>query len=413
MISPVESWTAQATGLGQGLAADPLLAWQLERARKSLLYAKDNSRFYGERLKGVDVESIDSISDLAGIPFTTARDISENPAGFLCLSPNAVARITTLLSSGSTGNPKRIFFSENDLRRTVDFFACGMSTLVKPGHHAVILMSTPKPNGIGDLLKRGLSRIGVSSCICGNVRDTSAALGAAARADCLVGVPAELNYLCLTDSSIRPKSVLLSADYVPESIVHNIESTWHTHVYTHYGMTETGFGGGVQCCAKEGYHMRHAELLIEIIDPLTDSVLPPGELGEVVFTTLQNEAMPLIRYRTGDVARINVGSCPCGGRLPRLGKVLGRVSNLPQYTAVRTVNVHDLDEVFFSIPGVKNYEVKMGRNNHLAIRVDAVPTLDKSLLNGVVKTATGEGVPFCIEFDTVPPFLGGAKRRVF
>jgi phenylacetate-coenzyme A ligase PaaK-like adenylate-forming protein len=89
-------------------------------------------------------------------------------------------------------------------------------------------------------------------------------------------------------------------------------------------MTEMGYGGAVACEARDGYHLREADLFVEVVDPETGRGVPDGVSGEVVFTTLAVSAMPLIRYRTGDLAHFLPEPCPCGSRLRRLGKIAGR-----------------------------------------------------------------------------------------
>jgi phenylacetate-coenzyme A ligase PaaK-like adenylate-forming protein len=89
-------------------------------------------------------------------------------------------------------------------------------------------------------------------------------------------------------------------------------------------MTEMGLGGAMACEERVGYHPREADLIFEIIDPQTGGPLPEGEVGEVVFTTLTRAAMPLIRYRTGDLSRWIPGNCPCGSVLKRLDRIADR-----------------------------------------------------------------------------------------
>ena len=89
-------------------------------------------------------------------------------------------------------------------------------------------------------------------------------------------------------------------------------------------MTETGYGGGVECAAHSGLHLREADLLLEVADPATGEAVPPGETGEILITTLGERALPLLRYRTGDAARMLPGPCACGSPLRRLGPVAGR-----------------------------------------------------------------------------------------
>jgi phenylacetate-coenzyme A ligase PaaK-like adenylate-forming protein len=124
-------------------------------------------------------------------------------------------------------------------------------------------------------------------------------------------------------------------------------------------MTEMGYGGGVECDAHDGYHLREADLFMEIVDPTTGRVLPDGVSGEVVVTTLTRRAMPLIRYRTGDQARLLPDYCPCGSTLRRLGKVQGRLTNGAALGPLTWLKMAALDEALFAIPEVLNYQAEL------------------------------------------------------
>ena len=123
---------------------------------------------------------------------------------------------------------------------------------------------------------------------------------------------------------LRLKSVLLSADCAARSLVRTIEASWRCRVFDHYGMTEMGLGGGIDCRARAGYHLRENDLYFEVVDPATGRPVPEGESGEVVFTTLNRLGMPLIRYRTGDISRFLPEPCSCGSGLRRLDYIGGR-----------------------------------------------------------------------------------------
>jgi phenylacetate-CoA ligase len=410
MISPIPPWTARRTGLGSRLSSETLEEWQLERLRQVIQYAGGKSRFYRRHLAHVDPAAITHRDDLTEIPFTFPKDIVEQGSGMVCISAGEISRITTLFTSGSQGPPKRICFTRNDLDRTVDFFAHGMSTMVTPKDRVMICMSSGTPDSIGDLLHKGLSRIRVSSRIYGNIRDADHAAGQAGQFDCLVGLPAEMLYLARTAPGLRPATVLLSADYVPDSIIQVLESTWQCRVFTHYGMTETGYGGGVQCGARQAYHLRDADLLVEIVDPDTGSPLPLAQTGEVVLTTLQNEAMPLIRYRTGDLARIITDPCPCGASLHRLDKVSGRLSNAVRMDGQHCLNLAQLDEILYAIPGLRGYRaaVHPPRQVHLTLDMggkEAFPDLSKQ-----VKQTLSIPVEVTTRYTSLPPCTPNGKR---
>ncbi|EMS77961.1 DVU_1553 family AMP-dependent CoA ligase [Desulfotignum phosphitoxidans] len=410
MISPIPSWTAQRTSLGARLSPDTLEKWQLARFRQVLRYARKKSRFYRDHLAHVDPGAVTRREDLTGIPFTVPKDIVEQGTRMVCISAGEISRITTLLTSGSQGPPKRICFTRNDLDRTIDFFACGMSTLVTPKDRVMICMSSGTPDSIGDLLQQGLALIGVSSLIYGNIRDPDQAAGRAGEFDCLVGLPAEMLYLARTAPGLRPATVLLSADYVPDSIIQVLESTWQCRVFTHYGMTETGYGGGVQCGARQAYHLRDADLMVEIVDPDTGTPLPPERTGEVVLTTLQNEAMPLIRYRTGDLAKMAAGPCPCGSSLHRLDKVSGRLSNSVRLDGQHCLNLAQLDEALYAVPGLRGYRaaVHPPRQVHLILDMggkEALPELPEEL-----KQTLSIPVEITIRYTSLPPCTPNGKR---
>jgi phenylacetate-coenzyme A ligase PaaK-like adenylate-forming protein len=363
----LEAWTARRTGLGEALDSASLALWQGARLRETLAWAR-RSRHYRERLAGVDPSSIRTPADLAALPFTWPGEVAEDPAAFLCVSGRDVARVATLPTSGRTGARKRIFFSERDLEGTVAFLAMGMGTLVDPGRATLILLPEGGPHSIARLLAEALARLGVPARLRGE-GGAREALEAARDAGCLVGSPAEVLYLARLDPSLRPASVLLSGEHAPSGLVRAVEEAWRTRVHTHYGLTEGGYGCAVQCACREGHHLRDADLVFEIVDPESGVPLEPGARGEIVLTTLGREAMPLVRYRTGDVSCLLTDPCGCGGVLPRLGFVEGR-----QAPRTAGLSLDRLDEVLFPLTGLRGFEAALGREDGeplLDLRLDA------------------------------------------
>jgi phenylacetate-CoA ligase len=180
-------------------------------------------------------------------------------------------------------------------------------------------------------------------------------------------------------------------------------------------MTEMGLGGGVDCAAGRGYHLREADLYFEIIDPDTGAVQPDGEYGEVVFTTLTRRGMPLIRYRTGDVSRFIPSQCPCGTLLKSLERITHRLSGrIPIGT--RYMTMADLDEAFFAIEGVLNFTATMLHDTdcdclHLEVKI----VEDRRALP-IIQSITA-AVPYAQYFslrvstvDAIPPSM--AKRTI-
>ncbi|HKI49436.1 MAG TPA: AMP-binding protein [Desulfobacteria bacterium] len=380
-ITPLESWIASKIGLNDGrdLTMETLARYQLQKINATIRYASRNSPFYKELLSGDSSGSLSSLRDLSRLPFTSAEDIRCDPYQFLCVSQDRVSRVVTLRTSGTTQSPKRIFFTDSDLELTIDFFHHGMSTLVRPGQRVLILMPGELPGSVGDLLTKGLARMSVLGFVHGPIEDNSEVVNEILhkKIDCLVGIPAQVMSLARsiegsTIGSERIKSVLLSADYVPKPVIRELERIWECKVFQHYGMTETGLGGGVECEAFSGYHLREADLYYEIIDPVYGRPVSDGKTGEVVFTTLTREAMPLIRYRTGDLASLIPAPCPCDSILKRMSPVRGRVSGVVSLVGTQGISMSDLDEAIFAVSGVMSYQAEIcalkGRD-HLKISV--------------------------------------------
>ena len=115
-------------------------------------------------------------------------------------------------------------------------------------------------------------------------------------------------------------------------------------MFTHYGMTETGFGGGVECDALDGYHLREGDIFFEVVDHETGQPCPEGAIGEVVITTLTRQGMPLIRYMTGDISRILSQPCPCGSVLKRMDRVRGRWDGAVHLGSDIILTLSDMDD---------------------------------------------------------------------
>ena len=369
-ITPLEQWTRARMGLthGQTFTNDQLAAFQLNSLNQTIARAAQDSPFYRNKWRDRCIPHLERLNDIGVLPFTTAEDIQQAPMEFLAVSQSEVARVVTLRTSGTTGAPKRIFFSDDDLWRTIAFFQFGMATLVRPGQRVLILLPGDLPDSVGDLLRKALARMDVQAVVHGLVQAPQLAIKAILdyRIDCVVGVPVQVLALvrhpaCRAVPAGQVQSVLLSTDYVPTAIVQAIQAAWHCEVFQHYGMTEMGYGAAVSCAAHEGYHLREAELLFEIIDPQTLLPVQKGQMGEVVFTTLSHRAMPLIRYRTGDLAAWIDAPCLCGSVLRRMGWVQGRREALVVLKRNIRLNLADLDEVMFALSNVVDFQLTLQR----------------------------------------------------
>lgn len=279
---------------------------RLRLLNSQISYARANSRAYATRLK--NVPALYSFSELSSVPMLKEEDIRKEGTGLVCVSGAAVRRIVSARTSGTDGPVKRIFFTENDLERTKAFFEAGMGWMCRSGDRVAILLPNASPDGLSDLLAKALTRIG-SKPVQYPVYQKDAEVAAGIiqqQPDVIVGYPWYVRFLSILYPQLRPKVVLLSADYVPTALKECINRAWGAKVLTHYGLTETGYGCAVEHPEGNGMYLRKQDLFAEIIDPKDEQVLQPGEKGELVLTTLRREAMPLIRYRTGDLAEMNL-----------------------------------------------------------------------------------------------------------
>lgn len=363
MITPLERWIAGRIGVSPtGLTRKQIQSHQLARLRQTVQWARERSPFYRRHLEGFTERDLGRLEDLPLFPMTTPAHIQADPRRFLCVSQSDVTRVVTLETSGTTGNPKRIWFTIEDQEATIDFFHHGMSTLAGPGDRVLILLPGERPGSVGDLLMKGLARLGAVGLAHGfvmNPRDTLMVMRQE-KPQILVGVPVQVLGLARhSGGDWAPRSVLLSTDHAPESLTRELERIWGCEVFTHYGMTEMGFGGGLECRAHCGYHLREADLLVEVVDPDSGQLVPDGTPGEVIFTTLGREGMPLIRYRTGDLSRFLVESCPCGTVLQTLESVSTRLDGRMVLKNGAVLTMADLDEVLFDIDGLLDFNATL------------------------------------------------------
>jgi phenylacetate-CoA ligase len=403
---------------------------QLDMLNSTLERAFANSAFYRGHLPK---HHLDSLEELQEFPFMSEQDLAGSGKSMLAIPAHKVARVVTLATSGTQGSPKRIAFTHDDLDRTVMFFTSGLQCIARPGETTAVLFPCDTPDGLGDLICRALENIramalpygtpsrlasaaralekGGATSIVGstqetmalakwcNVRDRSSAIGQPGRSE-------------LPDLGLRRlgiKRVLLSSDNICCSAVEAIENSWGCEVFEHYGMTEVGYGCAVDCHAHNGMHIREGNILVEIVDPETLRPVPDGELGEVVVTTLSNEAMPLIRYRTGDISRIIPGTCRCGGTLKRLDRVRGHALSENPWD---WKTASELDERMFRLPGVVDYRATLLDAKTAKIHVVTLLSLKEESVRVVAEEVLGVAVEIDAEIvdDIESPLVGKRPR---
>ena len=291
---------------------------QLEMLNMQLRRAVQTSRFYRNY-----PDHMDRLEQLQELPFTDEATL-RNDFASLCLSSGR--DIIRLRTSGTTGNPKRMAYSQYDCERTRSYFEEGLKELVKPGDVVFSAFPNTDENSLGGLLSAAVSTIGAEiCCIKGqeSYRELEE-LTAASGSTVYIGPPILLlSLLRLAGGQSSFHRALISGDVCPPSVRADCERILGTQVFAHYGLRESGLGGAMECQAHEGMHIRENDLIFEVVGPEGER-LPNGTWGELVLTSVGMEAMPLFRYRTGDRGRILAGRCPCGSNVRRL-EISGRL----------------------------------------------------------------------------------------
>ena len=341
----LDNWIEKIEALPE-LNRQGLESLQLKRLNETLARVKARGGFYRDY-----PESLESLSQLRNLPFTTAQDLSAHPGKFLLTSQSEVSRVISGATSGTTGPAKRVFYTETDTEHTVGFFAAGISEMLGAGEKCFIAFPFTGPFGLGDLITKAVERLGGLPIRAGFGQTFGEMLELIkeTQPETFIGFPVTLLSLARMFGDNFPfKRALVSGDACPKGVMAELEKVLGSKLYPHYGSRECGLGGAVTCPAHAGMHLRENHIIPEIIDE-QGNVLPDGQYGELVITTIGSDAMPLIRYRTGDYTRI-LPACKCGGVTKCIDTVSRREGK---------ISIGELDSLLFPIPGLVDYRVSL------------------------------------------------------
>ena len=320
------------------MSRSELEALQLERLQKTVNHCM-NSPFYQNKFKelGITPDDIKTLDDVRKLPFTTKEDLRENyPFGICCVPMKDCVRLHS--SSGTTGNPTVVLHSQKDLDEWANAVArCLWMVGSRPEdvfqNSAGYGMFTA---GLG--FQYGAEKVGMLTvpAAAGNttrqikfIKDfgTSVLHAIPSYASRIYEVMKEEGCDPRKDTKLRV--LCIGAEPHSEEQRKRIEDNLGVKAYNSYGISEMmGPGVAFECQEQNGLHIWEDYFIVEIIDPVTLEPLPDGELGELVLTTINREAMPLLRYRTRDLTRILPGDCPCGRHHKRLARLQGRSDDM-------------------------------------------------------------------------------------
>jgi phenylacetate-CoA ligase len=364
---------------------------QLKRLKQTVGLAYKNIPFYKEQFSKLNLKpnDITSLKDVPKLPFTTREDLRENyPFGMLAVPKEQVVRLHT--SSGTTGKPKAIFFSKKDVDRAAELIArCLIMTGVKKDDVLQNMMTYGLFTG-ALVMHYGAEKVGVLVIPAGpgNTK-RQIALMQDFKTTTLHLTPSYALYLAgvMNNEGLGPKDFSLRRAYMgsepySEETRKKIEKFFKIDVYNSYGLSEmNGPGVAFECTEKNGMHLWEDNFIMEIINPETGERMPEGEEGELVLTTLYREAMPILRYRTRDIAMIIPGKCKCGRTHRRISRIIGRTDDM---IIVRGVNIfpQQIERVLMGIKAVaQNYQIVLESYDLMTIRVE----ISKELFDGKVE----------------------------
>jgi len=368
---------------------DELRELQLKRLKDTLIKAS-STPYYGQLFKKIGFEPKDtrSLEDIQNIPFTTKRDLREHyPYGFLAVPRDEIVRMHS--SSGTTGRATVIFHTMGDIERWANLVA--RSIYMTGARKSDVFQNTMGyglfTGGLG--LHYGAEKLGMMVIPSGPgnserqinlMRDfgTTTIHILPSYALRLLDVFEGLSIDPKKDVNLR--LAFIGAEPHSEGMRKKIEDSYDMNAYNSYGLSEmNGPGVAFECPEKNGMHVWEDSYLLEVIDPRTLKPLPEGEEGELVFTNLTREGMPLIRYRTRDLASVHTDPCPCGRTHRRLSRIKGRSDDM---LIIKGVNLFpiQIETVLMEFPEIgRNYQIVLetvGHMDDLIIEVEVLRPAD-------------------------------------
>ena len=403
---------------------DRISTLQLERMQWSLMHAYTNVPHYRKAFDdaGVHPSDLKDLSDLAKFPFTTKADLRENyPFKMFAVPQDQVSRIHA--SSGTTGRPTVVGYTSNDLNNWADLIARSLSAGgVRSSDKVHVAYGYGLfTGGLG--AHYGAERLGCTVIpMSGGMTERQIQLIEDFEPDAIMVTPSYM--LTIVDAMIKkgidPSKTSLrvgvfGAEPWTEQMRTELEQQLDMHAVDIYGLSEImGPGVAMECVeTKDGLHIWEDHFYPEIIDPVTGEVLPDGEEGELVFTSLTKEALPIIRYRTRDLTRLLPGTARS---MRRMQKVTGRTDDM---IILRGVNLFptQIEELILTVPALApQFQCVLdrpGRMDTLTVRVEARPgaaVSDHAAASSALQKLVKNKIGVTVEVNVLEP--GGLERSI-
>ncbi len=365
---------------------EQITKWQTEGLIRTVKHAYENSAYYRKKMDdhGVKPEDIKSLADITKLPFICKDDLREAyPYGLLCMPLRDCVRIQS--TSGTTGRRVIAFYTQHDIDLWED--TCARAIVAAGGTPDDVVqvcygygLFTGGPGLNGGSHKLGSLTLPMSSGSTDRQIQFMQDLGSTI----LCCTPSYAAYIGETiverglQDTIKLKAGIFGAEAWSEEMRRDIEKNLRIKAYDIYGLTELeGPGVSYECCEQRGMHICEDQFIAEIIDPNTGEVLPDGEKGELVFTSLNKQAFPMVRYRTRDICVLSHEKCSCGRTHVRMSKPMGRSDDM---LIIKGVNVFpsQVETVLIEHGYSPNYQLVVDRVNNsdtLDINVEMNPDM--------------------------------------
>ena len=359
---------------------------QIERLQATLHRVYRNVSFYKSRYDetGIDIDSIRSPDDLKRLPFTTREDLRQSyPYEAFAVPLRDIVRIHS--TSGTTGRPIVVGYTRNDLKTWSSLVARVLAAAGVTGHDFVQVAFNYSLSTGGFGFHNGAEEIG-ASVIPYSGEDVLKQIQVMKdyRTTTLVSTPGYALHVAslMEEMGVDPRELnlavgLFGSEPWSEALRNEIESRLKIVAYDNYGLTEVmGPGVAFECEHRSGLHVSEDHFIMEVIDPETLETLPPGEPGELVFSTITKQGFPLIRYRTGDISALVEGTCSCGRTMARIQRISGRTDDMI-IVDERNIFPSHIEEILFNIEGVEpHFQIVLTRAeglDQMELRVEVTP----------------------------------------
>jgi phenylacetate-CoA ligase len=397
-------------------------ARQVHRLKALVARLSERVPFYRERLgaAGVQPGDIRSLADLARLPFTVKDDFRQTyPYGLLAVPMEDVIRVHA--SSGTTGKPTVVAYTRQDvdtwsevMARTLMAGGVGPSDIVHNAYGYGLFTG-----GLG--FHYGAERVGAAVVpMSGGFTDRQLMALRDLGATVLCCTPSYALHLAeaIEEAGLTPRDLKLRVGFFgaepwTEAMRDALQTRLDIMAINIYGLSEViGPGVSVECPERDGMHVAEDHFLPEIVDPATLKPVPPGTVGELVFTTLTKEALPVLRYRTRDLTSMTTAPCRCGRTLCRIGRIMGRTDDM---LIIRGVNVYpsQVEHALLQVAGVEPHYVLVVRRDSaldtMEVRVEAGAAVAEAgadamrTLEAVVRRKIFETIGITADVSIVPP----------